>query len=340
MPVLIQAFLVIAVLLLVLDKRKQGNPLDNLPDNITVLTYFGERADFSPDNKKVAFMSKSFGDAMIIDLETRAVKCLTCNVPGAVFLRVMHLRNGDFLLIGPEYFENISTSRDRDNELWYLKNERGAKPVKLNQKMSEGAAISKTGMTIAFAVTHEQDPSMSDGSSKIIRADIDISGDQPALINNETVFLSEGRDCVLEAQDFYDHDQKLTFTCYEPGPTAAVYSLDLNTGIATNMSNDPGRYHEVEGIFPGGAYTCVESDKQCEWLAGEPGSGNIDIWKLRLDGTGEDFVRLTQFNDFVGGKASNPVISSDGRYMAFQSAKTTDPAGVGYGILLYELIKN
>ena len=336
MPVLIQAFLVIAGLLLVQDKRKQGDPLDHLPDNVTVLTYFGERADFSPDNKQIAFMSKSFGDAMLIDLETRAIKCLTCNVPGAVFLRVMHLVNGDFLLIGPEYFENISISRDRDNELWYLKNERGAKPVKLNQKMSEGAAVSKTEMTIAFAVTHGQDQSMADGSSKIIRADIDISGDRPVLTNSETVFLSEGRDCVLEAQDFYDHDQKLTFTCYEPGPTAAVYSLDLNTGNTTGMSNDPGRYHEVEGIFPGGEYTCVESDKQCEWLAGEPGSGNIDIWKLKLDGTGKDFVRLTHFNDFVGGKASNPVISGDGRYMAFQSAKTTDPAGVGYGILLYE----
>ena len=36
-----------------------------------------------------------------------------------------------------------------------------------------------------------------------------------------------------------------------------------------------------------------------------------------------------------GGKASNPVISTDGRFMAFQSARTSDPAGVGYGILIY-----
>jgi hypothetical protein len=101
------------------------------------------------------------------------------------------------------------------------------------------------------------------------------------------------------------------------------------------MSHDPGRYYEAEGIFPDGQYTCVESDKQCEMLGGDAGMGNIDIWKLRLDGTGKDFVRLTNFNDYVGGKASNPVISSDGKYMAFQYAKTTDPAGVGYGILLY-----
>jgi hypothetical protein len=28
------------------------------------------------------------------------------------------------------------------------------------------------------------------------------------------------------------------------------------------------------------------------------------------------------------------VISTDGRFMAFQAAKTTDPAGVGYGIVV------
>src|SRR5688572_25495160 len=132
------------LLLFIQDRRKKGNPLENLPSNIEILTHFGERADFSPDNKQIAFMAKSFGDAMVIDLRTRAIRCLTCNVPGAVFLRVMYLANGDYLLIGPDHFENISISRDRDNELWYLSKERGSKPIKLNHKLNEGAAISKT----------------------------------------------------------------------------------------------------------------------------------------------------------------------------------------------------
>jgi Tol biopolymer transport system component len=91
----------------------------------------------------------------------------------------------------------------------------------------------------------------------------------------------------------------------------------------------------VEGIFPDGSYSCVESDRQCEFLGGDAGAGNIDIWKLKLDGSGSDFTRLTFFNDYEGCKASNPVVSTDGRFMAFQSAKATDPAGVGYGILIY-----
>src|SRR5680860_1545358 len=117
-----------------LKERKEGNPLDHLPENVDILTYFGERADFSPDNKRVAFMAKSFGDAMVIDLDTRKIDCLTCNVPGAAFLRVMHLVTGDYLLIGPDSFQDIETSRSRDNELWFLSKEPGSRPVQLGMK--------------------------------------------------------------------------------------------------------------------------------------------------------------------------------------------------------------
>src|SRR5512142_3070045 len=91
-----------------------GTPAD------CALPFFGERPDISPDNPRVAFMAKSFGDAFVIDLKARVIRCLTCNVPGAAFLRVMHLANGDYLLIGPDHFEDIRISRSRDNELWYL----------------------------------------------------------------------------------------------------------------------------------------------------------------------------------------------------------------------------
>jgi hypothetical protein len=315
--------------------RKIGNPLEHLPANIEVLTHFGERADISPDNQRVAFMAKSFGDAMLIDLKTRIITCLTCNVPSAAFLRVMHLVTGDYILIGPDHFEDIHTSRSRDNELWFLNKQPGAKPVKLDQKMSEGAAISKKSLKIAFSQVPGQAPDLASGTSRLIVADLDLSNGSPRLTNKETVFESKDRSCTLEAQDFYDDDKKMTFTCYEPHGTASVMGIDLRTGQVTNFSKATGTYNEPEGIFPDGLYTAVEGDRQCQQFGGGCGSGNIDIWKLRLDGTGTDFVRLTHFNDYEGGKASNPVISTDGRFMAFQAARASDPAGVGYGILLY-----
>jgi hypothetical protein len=320
-------------------ERKTGNPLDSLPSNIEVLTHFGERADISPDNQRVAFMAKSFGDAMVIDLKTRIIRCLTCNVPGAAFLRVMHLASGDYLLIGPDHFEDIRVSRSRDNELWFLSKERGAKPVKLGQKMSEGAAISKKSLKVAFSQVPAQAPDLAPEQARLMVADLDLSGGSPKMVNKKIVFESKDRSCVPEPQDFYANDTRLTFTCYEPKGLASVMGIDLQSGQVANFSKAPGAYNEVEGIFPGGEYSCVESDRQCDSLGGTRGSGNIDIWKLKLDGTGKDFVRLTTFNDYEGCKSSNPVISTDGQFMAFQSARTTDPAGVGYGILLYWLKK-
>jgi len=62
------------------------------------------------------------------------------------------------------------------------------------------------------------------------------------------------------------------------------------------------------------------------------------LYKLKLDGSGQT-ERLTHFNDVAGYKASNPVVRDDGKYMAFQMAKTKEPAGVGHGIFLYDLSK-
>ncbi len=203
-------------------QRKSGDPLKDLPPNIEVLTHFGERADISPDNQRVAFMAKSFGDAMLIDLKTRVITCLTCNVPRASFLRVMHLVTGDYILIGPEHFEDIHTSRTLDNELWFLSKERGSKPVKLGQKMSEGAAISKQSLKIAFSELPAQNSKLAAGTSRLMIADLDLSGGPPKLINKKNVYDSKDRSCVLEAQDFYDDDKKMVFTCYEPNSAASV----------------------------------------------------------------------------------------------------------------------
>lgn len=317
-------------------QRKPGSPVDHLPPNIEVLTGFGERADFSPDNKRVAFMAKSFGDAMVVDLATKKISCLTCRIPAAAFLRVMHLVSGDYVLIGPEKFEDINVSRQRDNELWFLSKEKGAKPVKFGMKMSEGMAISKKSMKIAFSQVHAQNPELPEGASRLIVADVDTSGGIPKIINQKVVYTSPDRNCTIEAQDFFDNDTKMTITCYEPNSLASVMTVDLQTGAVVNQSKSPGTYNECEGIVPGGQYSLVEADRQCDWLGGRRGGSNIDIWKLKLDGTGKNFVRLTTFNDYEGGKASNPVISSDGKLMAFQFANTADPAGVGYGLLLYK----
>lgn len=321
------------------SQRKQGSPLDHLPKQIEMVTHFGERADISPDNQRIAFMNKSFGDAFVIDLRTKVIRCLTCNVPGAVFLRIMHLPTGDYLLIGPKSFADVKSSRSKDNELWFLSKKAGSRPVPLGQKMSEGAAIAKKGTKIAYSVTHGQDPALNPEQSQLFTADVIVAGQSATLKNKQLVHESPSKACTIEAQDFYANDRKMTFTCYEPKGLGSVMTLDMDTGKTANMSKAPGTYNECEGIFPDTRYTTVEADRQVEKLGGKHGAGNIDIWKLRLDGTGKDFKRLTYFNDYEGYKASNPVVATDGSFMAFQMAHPADEAGVGYGLLIYRFTK-
>ena len=124
--------------------------------------------------------------------------------------------------------------------------------MKLGQKMSEGAAISKKTLKIAFSQVAAQAPDLAPEASRLVVADLDLSG-APRLINQKTVYESKDRSCVIEAQDFYDNDTKMTFTCYEPEGRASVMGIDLKTGEVTNFSKTPGSYNEVEGIFPGWA---------------------------------------------------------------------------------------
>jgi len=98
-----------------------ANPEDQPPPNITRLTGFGERAAWSPDDKRIAFMSKSFGDAFEIDLRTKLTRLVTGHFPHAGFLRVQYLPSGDLFLIGARTFTDIRTTRSRDQEMWVMK---------------------------------------------------------------------------------------------------------------------------------------------------------------------------------------------------------------------------
>ncbi len=75
--VLVFAAMALAVVALKARQQKTGSPEDHLPSNITQLTAFGERASWSPDGQRIAFMSKSFGDAFVVDIKTKMIRLLT-----------------------------------------------------------------------------------------------------------------------------------------------------------------------------------------------------------------------------------------------------------------------
>ena len=110
-----------------------------------------------------------------------------------------------------------------------------------------------------------------------------------------------------------------------------VMGLNLETGELTNYSKAPNQYDEPEGIFPDGKHTLVACDAH-----NPKGSQYIDIYKLALDCSG-GYERITYLGKHPGYKGSNPVVSDDGRYIAFQYACLGDRTGVGRGILILDL---
>jgi Tol biopolymer transport system component len=309
-----------------------GSPEDNLPSNISRLTGFGERASWSPDGGRIAFMSKSFGDAFVVDVRTKVIRLLT-HYPHAGYLRVQYLPSGDLFLIGARTFTDVRTTRSRDQEMWVLKADARSPAVPLGHKISEGVAISRKTAKIAWSNTRGQYPDLlAQGESVLYVADIVEEGGRPALANKKEILRAKAPACTLEAQDFRHDDTELVYTCYR-SPFADVFGIDLATGRITTYRKVEGEYNEVEGIFPDGRFALVESSRE----QARQDSNHIDIWRLRLAPGSTDFVRLTRWGDYPGYKASNPVVSPDGRTIAFQSARSSDEAGVGYGLFVMQV---
>jgi len=327
------------------EKEKKTDSLDpaeNLPSHITRLTHFGQRADWSHDGSKILFLSKTFCDVYEVEIKTGIIRPVTHHFYHEGFVRALYLPNGDILLSGARTFnaEDPLPSRHSEAELWVLDKSLKSPPVRLNEKCSEGPAVSRKIMRIAWRVDYGDYPDkLEEGTVQFWMGDIEYREGIPQLVNRKLILDNMDLSFATEPepQNFRPPGEKeLIFSSYGY-QGCDVMGVDLKSGEVINYSNARDQYAEPEGIFPDGQYTLVECDHHRP--EGVPtGMRNIDIFKLAPDGSGE-LERLTFFNDYPGGKASNPVISDNGRYMAFQMARTEDMAGVGYGIFIYDFNK-
>src|SRR5271165_7244198 len=80
------------------DDGPMTSPDRDLPPHITRLTWFGERADFSHDGKRVLFVEKTFGDVYEVEIQTKIPRLLTGFYPHHGYTRALYLASGDILL--------------------------------------------------------------------------------------------------------------------------------------------------------------------------------------------------------------------------------------------------
>ena len=317
--------------------QKSGSPADNLPSHITRLTHFGERADWSHDGKRVLFLSKTFGDAMEVEVKTGAVRNLTSHYPHFGYTRALYLPNGDILLVGPEQFDPKHPAKARWDCFAFVLPGKEKKPaVPLGIRVNEGPALSRKEARIAWA--EWSDPTPENGGnagSKMYDAYIEYTSGTPQITRKRLVLSSEDlkQPCTLEPQNYRPTaDAELIFSVYsEVGRKCDVAGVDLTSGKITRYTNSQPVYDEPEGVFPDGRSTLVECDSQ-----NLQGPGSIDLWELQLDGSGR-YERITFFSEYPTYKASNGAVSDDGKHIAFQMGKSGEAAGVGHGLFLFDL---
>ena len=316
-----------------------SQPTDHLPAHMRQLTSFGERADWSHDGTKLVFLSKTFGDAMELDLDSGAIRNLTAHYPHFGYTRALYLVNGNILLAGPREFDLNNTRHARRNCWLFVLTPGSVQPAApLGIKANEGPAVSRTRLHIAWTDWHDPAPDSDDRFySRMYRGDIAYNAEGvPGVTRRELIADSRetGLAGAMETQNFRPpHENELIFSLYTGGGRHCdVMGIDLTTRAITAYTNSPDGYEEPEGIYPDGTATLVEAD-----MHNQDGPRRVDWWRLPLDGSGPA-TRLTFFSDFQNYKCSNPVVSDDGRYIAGQIAKSTDDFGVGHGLILYDTV--
>lgn len=344
MKSLMSPFLLIAGLapVAVASDQSSANPLDELPSYIRKINDWGQRADFSHDGNRILFIEKTYGDAFELDIAGGNVTPVTHHYYHGGYTRALYLANGDILLSGCTDFDagDPHVNRYDKAELWVLDKSLTKPPVRLSAHCFEGPAVSRKNLRIAWTTEYRQFPdSYANRECRVHVANIVYENGSPKLSNQRLVlsnmtneFFEKPRS--IETQNFVAPEEThITMSVYGAGTVALV---NLKTGEISRVSVVPGHHNEPEGIYPDGKHTLVESSRQFLGKKLRGAVQYIDIWKLSLDGN-ERWERITHFTDCEGYKSSNPVVSDDGRYIAFQMARRGDPAGVGRGLFLLDI---
>ena len=319
-------------------KANLGLPEDMKAPYLKKITSFGQRCDWSLDGKKIIFLEKTFGDVYEVEVATGELTPLTHHFFHEGFVRALYLSNGDILLSGSKTFDASDPWKSRgpeQAELWVLKRDLLGPPTRLGVHCKEGPTASRKQMKIAWTV---DDIYMSDivyekGVPRLKQIDTLVrSADLPKEVDNWR----------LGTQNFRPpYDDELIFNAHFPAIEyeAEVMGIDLKTKKIVNYSQRPDRYDEPEGIFPDGKNILVESTRHYPKRdEGHTTWDYIDLYKLALDGSAK-MERVTYFNKDKKYKATNPVVSDDGRYMAFQYSIVGETTGIGHGIVIWDFEK-
>lgn len=310
---------------------------EELPPYFSILTTWGVRPEWDENSEHIYFLNKLVGDVFKINVATKEVSHVTSGFYHGGIHRVLCLSNGDLLLaMGPNIFDASNPEKDRHTGLglYVLTKENPNEPYPLNAYCDEGPAVSKNSMKIAWTLK---------GQREIRAGEIHYMAGVPQLKDVQTIisYRDSSAHVRLETQDFRPPlDEELIYTHYwgdgnDQYYNAQVFGFNLATKKTTKYTDLPRSYNEAEGIFPNGKFMVIESDRHQPMH--ERNKYKLDIYKLKLDGSGEA-ERLADFSTryFNKIKSDNPVVNKTGDRIAHQFGFQKG-AGDGRGIFLFDL---
>jgi len=335
--------IVFCVTFLILQLMNKANAqtietlIKELPPYFSILTTWGTRPEWDEKSENIYFLNKLVGDVFKINIKTREVSQVTSGFYHGGIHRVLCLSNGDLLLaMGSNIFDANNPEKDRHAGLglYILTKDKPNNPYPLNAFCDEGPAVSKNSMKIAWTL---------EGQREIKMGEIFYVNGVPELKDVDTIISYKDSSAYvrLETQDFRPPlNEELIYTHYwgdekDQYYNSQVYGFNLKTKKTTKYTDLPKSYNEAEGIFPDGKYMVIESDRHQPME--ERNKYKLDIYKLKLDGSGE-VERLADFSTryFNKIKSDNPVVNNKGNIIAHQFGFQKG-SGDGRGIFLFDL---
>lgn len=336
-----QIVIVVAIFILQIINDLKAQTIESLmqelPPYFSILTTWGVRPEWDEKSENIYFLNKLVGDVFKINIATREVSQVTSGFYHGGIHRVLCLSNGDLLLaMGSDIFDATNPEKDRHAGLglYVLTKENPNKPYPLNAYCDEGPAVSKNSMKIAWTLQ---------GQREINVGEIYYEGGIPQLRDVQTIISYNDSTAYvrLETQDFRPPlNEELIYTHYwgdekDQYYNSQVFGFNLITKKTTKYTDLPNSYNEAEGIFPDGDFMVIESDRHQPME--ERNKYKLDIYKLKLDGSGE-VERLADFSTryFNKIKSDNPVVNKTGDIIVHQFGFQKG-AGDGRGIFLFDL---
>jgi hypothetical protein len=334
------AFFVALFILQIMNKANAQtieSLIKELPPYFSILTTWGTRPEWDENSENIYFLNKLVGDVFKINIATREVSQVTAGFYHGGIHRVLCLSNGDLLLaMGSNIFDATNPEKDRHAGLglYILTKDKPNSPYPLNAFCDEGPAVSKNNMKIAWTLV---------GQREIKMGEIYYEKGVPYLKDVQTIISYQDSSAYvrLETQDFRPPlNEELIYTHYwgdekDQYYNSQVFGFNLKTKKTTKYTDLPKSYNEAEGIFPDGKYMVIESDRHQPM--DERNKYKLDIYKLKLDGSGE-VERLADFSTRYLNKikSDNPVVNKKGNFIAHQFGFQKG-AGDGRGIFLFDL---